>query len=60
MAGMVGITWGHKRSEGTRVITLQIDRMRIGLQRKFHSWPPSKKRALEHLTKEFNDDVTGH
>jgi hypothetical protein len=60
MAGMIGILWGHKTSEGTRVITLEIDRMRIVSQRKFHSWSPSTKGALEDLTKDFNDDVTGH
>lgn len=60
MAGMIGILWGHKTNEGTRVLTLEIYRMRIVSQRKFHSWSSSKKGALENLTKDLNDDVTGH
>lgn len=50
MVGMVGVLWGHKRSEGTVLepaITLNTDRaercMRIVSQRKFHSWSASKK-----------------
>lgn len=61
MVGMVGVLWGHKRSEGTVLepaITLDTDRaercMRIVSQRKFHSWSASKMSAGRSL-KLFTD-----